>query len=146
MGTDNKLKKLRKEKKETQSQIAKLMGVNVKTISRWENGKFEIKPPQAQMLAKYFGVSVAHLLGYDEELELFDNGTEFKKARQKLLDEIEEQENSPKLLLESVTKGTERIKELKLELDAVLEEQEDILERLEKFLVYHHIIDGNDGE
>ena len=39
-----RLKELRKEKKYTQAQIAKLMDVNVKTISRWENGEFEIKP------------------------------------------------------------------------------------------------------
>ncbi len=40
----NRLKELRKEKKYTQAQIAELMGVNVKTISRWEKGEFEIKP------------------------------------------------------------------------------------------------------
>ena len=60
----NRLKELRQEKKYTQAQIAKLMDVNVKTISRWEKGEFEIKPAQAKMLADYFGVSEAYLLGY----------------------------------------------------------------------------------
>ena len=41
------------------------MDVNVKTISRWEKGEFEIKPAQAKMLADYFGVSEAYLLGYN---------------------------------------------------------------------------------
>ena len=50
----NRLKELRKEKKYTQAQIAELMDVNVKTISRWEKGEFEIKPAQAKMLADYF--------------------------------------------------------------------------------------------
>ena len=59
-----RLKELRQEKKYTQAQIAKLMDVNVKTISRWEKGEFEIKPAQAKMLADYFGVSEAYLLGY----------------------------------------------------------------------------------
>ncbi|MCO4637966.1 putative transcriptional regulator [Streptococcus infantarius subsp. infantarius] len=59
-----RLKELRKEKKYTQAQIAELMGVNVKTISRWEKGEFEIKPAQAKMLADYFGVSETYLLGY----------------------------------------------------------------------------------
>lgn len=65
----NRLKELRKEKKYTQAQIAELMDVNVKTISRWERGEFEIKPAQAKMLADYFGVSVGYLLGYVDKEE-----------------------------------------------------------------------------
>ena len=61
----NRLKELRKEKKDTQAELANLMGVNVKTISRWEKGEFEIKPAQAKMLADYFGVSETYLLGYN---------------------------------------------------------------------------------
>ena len=62
----NRLKELRKEKKDTQAELANLMGVNVKTISRWEKGEFEIKPAQAKMLADYFGVSKTYLLGYSD--------------------------------------------------------------------------------
>ena len=62
----NRLKELRKEKKYTQAQIAELMDVNVKTISRWEKGEFEIKPAQAKMLADFFGVSEMYLLGYSD--------------------------------------------------------------------------------
>ena len=61
-----RLKELRQEKKYTQAQIAKLMDVNVKTISRWEKGEFEIKPAQTKMLADYFGVSETYLLGYSD--------------------------------------------------------------------------------
>lgn len=71
-----RLKELRKEKKYTQAQIAELMGVNVKTISRWEKGEFEIKPAQAKMLADYFGVSETYLLGYSE----FKNEADIKVA------------------------------------------------------------------
>ena len=63
----NRLKELRKAKKDTQAKLAKLMDVNVKTISRWENGEFDIKPAQAKMLADYFKVPVPYLLGYDTE-------------------------------------------------------------------------------
>lgn len=66
----NRLKELRKEKKCTQAQIAKLMDVNVKTISRWEKGEFEIKPAQAKMLADYFGVSTTYLLGLTDNKNL----------------------------------------------------------------------------
>lgn len=62
----NRLKELRKEKKYTQAQIAELMDVNVKTISRWERGEFKIKPAQAKMLADFFGVNTAYLLGYSD--------------------------------------------------------------------------------
>lgn len=62
----NRLKELRKGKKYTQAQIAELMGVNVKTISRWEKGEFEIKPAQAKMLADFFKVDTAYLLGYSD--------------------------------------------------------------------------------
>lgn len=62
----NRLKELRKEKKYTQAQIAELMDVNVKTISRWERGEFEIKSAQAKMLADFLGVTPAYLLGYSD--------------------------------------------------------------------------------
>lgn len=74
----NRLKELRKEKKLTQAELANLMGVNAKTISRWEKGEFEIKPAQAKMLADFFGVSVGYLLGYSDKVN----------AKAKLLDII----------------------------------------------------------
>lgn len=63
----NRLKRLRKEKNETQYTLAELLSVNEKTISRWENGESNIKPDKAQQLADFFGVSVGYLLGYEEE-------------------------------------------------------------------------------
>lgn len=78
----NRLKELRKRKKDTQAELANLMGVNVKTISRWEKGEFEIKPAQAKMLAEHFNVSVSYLMGYSDKKEpyysdeiLLDNGS-----------------------------------------------------------------------
>ena len=60
----NRLKELRKEKKLSQKEIAGVLGVNEKTVSRWENGENEIKLAQANMLANHFGVSIEYLLGY----------------------------------------------------------------------------------
>ena len=62
----NRLKELRQEKKLSQKEIAKEMSISEKTLSRWENGESQIKPEKAQQLAKYFGVSVGYLLGYEE--------------------------------------------------------------------------------
>ena len=63
----NRLKELRKKNKKTQSDIANLLQVNTKTVSRWENGEYEIKVAQANLLADYFGVNVGYLLGYEPE-------------------------------------------------------------------------------
>ncbi|QQQ35227.1 helix-turn-helix domain-containing protein [Streptococcus mitis] len=62
----NRLKKLRKEKKLSQKEIAKEMSISEKTLSRWENGESQIKPEKSQQLADFFGVSVGYLLGYSD--------------------------------------------------------------------------------
>ena len=61
----NRLKELRKEKKLTQEELAKKIGVSKITVLRWENEERQVKPDKAQELADYFGVSVGYLLGYD---------------------------------------------------------------------------------
>lgn len=61
----NRLRELRKRKKNKQSDIADLLQVNSVTVSRWENGKRPIKATQAVLLAKHFGVSLGYLLGYE---------------------------------------------------------------------------------
>lgn len=63
----NRLKELRKEKKLTQQEVAEILGVNEKTVSRWENGENEIKLAQANMIANHFGVFVGYLLGYSDD-------------------------------------------------------------------------------
>ncbi|MGQ7491732.1 helix-turn-helix domain-containing protein [Streptococcus suis] len=62
----NRLKKLRQEKKLSQKELADYLGINEKTISRWENGESTIKSDKAQKLADHFGVPVGYLLGYSE--------------------------------------------------------------------------------
>ncbi|HEM6028792.1 TPA: helix-turn-helix transcriptional regulator, partial [Streptococcus suis] len=47
----NRLKKLRQEKKLSQKELADYLGINEKTISRWENGESTIKSDKAQALA-----------------------------------------------------------------------------------------------
>lgn len=69
----NRLKELRQEKKLSQKELADYLGVNEKTISRWENGESTIKSDKAQALADYFGVSVGYLLGYTENSVIYDD-------------------------------------------------------------------------
>lgn len=62
----NRLKELRQEKGLSQKELAKDIGVHYRTLQNWENGKAEIKPDKAQVLADFFGVSVGYLLGYED--------------------------------------------------------------------------------
>lgn len=62
----NKLKTLRKENNLTQEELAKKIGVNLRTLQKWENGESSIRTKNAEKLAKHFGVSVGYLLGYEE--------------------------------------------------------------------------------
>lgn len=62
----NRLKELRKEKKLTQKELAEETDIPYRTLQRWENGESQIKPEKAEKLANFFGVSIAHLLGYED--------------------------------------------------------------------------------
>ncbi|HFR5537153.1 TPA: helix-turn-helix domain-containing protein [Streptococcus pneumoniae] len=61
----NRLKELRQEKKLSQKEIAETLGFSLRSFQRMENGESQIKPEKAQLLADYFGVSIANLLGYE---------------------------------------------------------------------------------
>ena len=71
----NRLKELRQEKKQSQKEIADLLEVSEKTISRWENGENAIKSDKAQQLADYFKVGVGYLLGDDERRTTYLSST-----------------------------------------------------------------------
>ena len=70
----NRLKELRKAKKLTQQELADYMQITRRGYQKWESGESQIKPDKAQKLADFFGVSIAHLLGYDDN--------DFEKANQ----------------------------------------------------------------
>ncbi|HFI0237746.1 TPA: helix-turn-helix domain-containing protein [Streptococcus suis] len=85
----NRLKILRKEKGETQDQVAEIAGVSKRSYIYWENGERQIKPDKAQALADHFGVSVGYLLGYYEETLRFHFPPDeegFYKETQKIID------------------------------------------------------------
>lgn len=62
--TMNRLKELRKEAKKTQQEAADIANVTKRTYIYWEQGERQIKPDKAQLLADYFYVDVAYLLGF----------------------------------------------------------------------------------
>jgi len=63
----SRLKELRQERKLTQQELAKQIGVSKLTILNWEKGEHQIKSEKAQQLADIFGVSVGYLLGFNND-------------------------------------------------------------------------------
>ena len=92
----NRLKELRKEKKLTQKELAKKADIPYRTLQRWENGESQIKPEKAEKLANFFGVSIAHLLGYEDND--FKNETDLKVS---VLDEALKKLHAIMVLAES---------------------------------------------
>ena len=92
----NRLKELRKEKKLTQKELAEETDIPYRTLQRWENGESQIKPEKAEKLANFFGVSIAHLLGYEDND--FKNETDTKVA---VLDEALKKLHAIMVLAES---------------------------------------------
>ena len=65
------ISELRKAKNMTQEELAEKLNVNVKTISRWENGKNMPEHTLIIEICKLFGISTNE----------FYNGTKIKKAK-----------------------------------------------------------------
>jgi len=70
------LKELRKEKGITQEQLAEILGVTNRSISRWENG---VNMPDFDFImeiAKYFNVGIDELLDGERRTDILDKKTE----------------------------------------------------------------------
>ncbi len=66
---NNRIKKLRNDKKMTLKQLGEAVGMLDSTISQYETGKREPKLETWQKLADYFGVSVSYLQGITNEVD-----------------------------------------------------------------------------
>ncbi|MCL2847018.1 MAG: helix-turn-helix domain-containing protein [Firmicutes bacterium] len=58
-----RLKGLRKKHSLTILELSARTGLNTASLSRWENGVYDIKGDQLIVLAEFFGVTVGYLLG-----------------------------------------------------------------------------------
>ena len=61
-----RLRELREDKNLSQGQLAKEMGVNQKTISKYELGVAEPDFKMLKKLCDFFGVTAGYLLGFEE--------------------------------------------------------------------------------
>ena len=70
------LKELRGEKQLTQEQLAEILGVTNRSISRWENG---VNMPDFDLvieIAKYYDISIEEILDGERKNEMIDTNTE----------------------------------------------------------------------
>ena len=70
-----RMKELRRQQERTQTNLAKLLGVSVATVSKLEAGKQQANAEQLLKMAKYFNVSVDFLLECEQTTytnEMFD--------------------------------------------------------------------------
>lgn len=90
----NRLKKLRKEKSLTQAELAKVINTNRSQYGNYESGKTSLNIENSKILAEFFGVSPAYLLGLETEFEYVESReTQFQilvKNRKLSLREISE--------------------------------------------------------
>ena len=75
-----RLKQLRKEQKETQKQIADILGVTQATLSGWESGKYEIDNSSLVKLSRYFNVSTDYLLGNSDIKETDTKSSDMEES------------------------------------------------------------------
>lgn len=83
------LKELRKEKGETQQNLATIFNVSKVTISAWETNKQEPCIEDIKLLARHFSVTTDYLLGVvsddgsriDEELEYTTTSLKYRRNK-----------------------------------------------------------------
>ena len=64
-----KIKQLRRNNNESQTALSKVIGVSIRTIQNWEYGKVDVPSKKLELIAQYYGVTVAYLLKEEEEEE-----------------------------------------------------------------------------
>lgn len=60
-----RLRELRVASGMTQTRLAAMLGVEPVTVRRWEHGTEAVPVEYRVKVANYFGVSMAHLMGWD---------------------------------------------------------------------------------
>ena len=73
----NRLKSIMKERKITQTELAKRTGIRQSSISDWLNDRYEPKQDKVYIIAKALNVSPAWLLGYDENIPTNEQSTNY---------------------------------------------------------------------
>lgn len=73
----NRLKSIMKDRKITQTELAKRTGIRQSSIFDWLNDRYEPKQDKVYIIAKALNVSPAWLLGYDENIPTNEQATNY---------------------------------------------------------------------
>ena len=84
----NKINSLRQEKNLTLKELADILGVSEATVSRWENGKSDIRGKNLKKLSDFFDVSESYLLGYIERPSLPNRLRELRKEKKISIEQL----------------------------------------------------------
>ena len=84
----NKINSLRQEKGLTLKELADILGVSEATVSRWENGKSDIRGKNLKKLSDFFDVSESYLLGYIERPSLPNRLRELRKEKKISIEQL----------------------------------------------------------
>lgn len=84
----NKINSLRQEKDLTLKELADILGVSEATVSRWENGKSDIRGKNLKKLSDFFDVSESYLLGYIERPSLPNRLRELRKEKKISIEQL----------------------------------------------------------
>lgn len=88
------IKDLRRSKKLSQTDFAKIVGVSQTTVTAWETGKAEPSSSAITRIADYFDVSTDYLLGRPEKSSNIDENTDYT-ALEKALDNAKSFDGKP---------------------------------------------------
>ena len=64
------IKDLRNRKGESQSDLAVVLGVSLRTIQNYESGKVDIPRKNIKKIAQHYDVDISHLISYNIQNEL----------------------------------------------------------------------------
>ena len=71
----NNVKRLRRSRNLSQTDMAKELKIPPTRISAWELGKSQISEKDAEMLAEYFGVTAAYIVG--DTMDKYERSSSF---------------------------------------------------------------------
>lgn len=138
MGLPNEnIKRLRLSKGITQKQLANILGISSKTVSKWETGLGQPEINQIAPLAQVFGVSIDELFNGPKSLDdAHRNSTSKDRSIQSELERIHTQYSiSPKFLLQSAGVDESDLKDLIDGRIPVGKEKQDKRKRLVKLII-----------
>lgn len=118
MNLGNKIKELRNKKGISQKELGEILGVDQRTVSVWEQNKFEPSDEMKKKLCDYFNIKISELFGEEPTVIEKPVKDEVSKLMERLLEEkiITDPDNIPepvaKLILDAVRMDL-RLKQLR---------------------------------